>query len=193
MASITRLSNAILRIEKRLVTGLVAAVLLLILLNVLTRALGAALFWVDELAIYTTIWMALISASAMVRMRVGVSVTLVIDLLPARLRRSFAKIVDAIILIFAVTIVVLCWLWYDPVALVRSGFDFDLFAQSTFKFIYSEPTNTIGIKKFWIWLAMPLMAIDMSIHALANLIEPARADPDAANEGAGSEPGTSTA
>ena len=29
----------------------------------------------------------------------------------------------------------------------------------------------MGIKKFWIWLAVPLMAINMSVHAVANLIE----------------------
>jgi len=180
MAWLIRVSNGLLRLEKPIVTALAAVLLLLILLNVVTRALGAAIFWVDEVAIYTMIWMALIGASAMVRMRVGVAVTLFTDLLPPSLQRAVARLVDVLMMVFASTLLVLCWRWYDPVALVRSGFDFDLFSQNTFKFIYSEPTNTIGISKFWIWLAVPLMAVNMSIHALANLVEgpPEASDPD---------------
>jgi len=171
MAWLSRVSNALLKIEKLVVTVLAAVLLLLILLNIVTRAAGAAVFWVDELAIYTMIWMAFVGASVMVRMRVGVAVTLVTDFLPPPIRRLVARLVDAIMLLFAIVLLVLCWLWYEPLALIASGFDFDVFAQNTFKFIYSEPTNTIGIRKFWIWLAVPLMAVNMSIHALANLIE----------------------
>lgn len=171
MAWLTRLSNAIVAVEKRVVSALAGVLLLLILLNIVTRELQAALFWVDELAIYTMIWMALVGASAMVRMRIGVAVTLVTDLLPGGLQRIVARLVDVLLLGFALTLVVLSWLWYDPVALISAGFDFDVFAQDTFKFIYSEPTNTIGIQKFWIWLVVPLASLTMSIHALANLVE----------------------
>lgn len=171
MAWLSRVSNALLKAEKLAVTVLVALLLLLIVLNIVTRAAGAAIFWVDELAIYTMIWMALIGASAMVRLRTGVAVTLVTDLLPQSVQRIVARLVDTILLVFAVVLVILCWLWYEPIALIESGFDFEVFAQNTFKFIYSEPTNTIGIRKFWIWLAVPVMAINMTIHALTNLVE----------------------
>ena len=171
MRWVSRISNAVLSVEKRLITTLAALLVLLILLNIVTRAAGAAIFWVDELAIYIMIWMALIGASAMLRMRISVAVTLVTDFLPRGLKRAVARLVDAIVVSFAITLLVLSWRWYDPVALIQSGFDFDEFAQTTFKFIYSEPTNTIGIDKFWIWLAVPLMAMTMSIHAIANLLE----------------------
>lgn len=171
MRWVSRVSNAILSLEKPLVTVIAALLILLILLNVVTRAAGAAIFWVDELAIYTMIWMALIGASAMVRMRIGVAVTLVTDLLPPAYRSAVVRLVDVIVLLFALTLLVLCWQWYDPLALAQSGFDLDVFAQNTFKFIYNEPTNTVGIKKFWIWLAVPLMAVNMTVHAVANLLE----------------------
>lgn len=171
LALIPRISNALLRFEKRAAIALAASLLLLILLNIVTRELESALFWVDELAIYTMIWMALIGASAMVRMRTGVAVTIVTDLLPLRPRQILARVVDAILLAFAVALVVLSWQWYDPIALIRSGFDFDRFAELTLKFIYSEPTNTIGIPKFWVWLAVPLMSLNMTVHALANLVD----------------------
>lgn len=171
MRWLSRVSNAILSAERRLIIVLAAALVALILLNIVTRAAGAAIFWVDELAIYTMIWMALVGSSVMLRMRMGVAVTLMTDLLPLPVRRAVHRLVDAILLFFAVTLLVLCWQWYDPVALIRSGFDFDAFAQETFKFIYTEPTNTIGIPKFWVWLAVPLMALSMTVHALTNLLE----------------------
>lgn len=183
MAWASRLSNAVLSVEKRLIVLLAAVLVLLILLNIVTRSAGAAIFWVDELAIYTMIWMALVGASAMLRMRAGVAVTLVTDLLPHGIRRVVGRVVDAVLLFFAIALLVLCWQWYDPVALVRSGFDFDVFAQSTFKFIYTEPTNTMGIPKFWVWLAVPVMALAMTIHAVANLLEgPPEEGSDAATD-----------
>lgn len=171
MRWLSALSNAILAVEKRLITLLAALLVLLILLNIVTRSAGKALFWVDELAVYTMIWMVLVGSSVMVRMRLGIAVTLVTDLLPARPRRVVARVADAVLLGFAVALLVLCWTWYDPVALVRAGFDSDRFALETFKFIYTEPTNTIGIPKYWVWLAVPAMSTGMSIHALANLVE----------------------
>jgi TRAP-type C4-dicarboxylate transport system permease small subunit len=144
---------------------------LLILLNIVTRSAGKALFWVDELAVYTMIWMVLIGSSVMVRMRLGIAVTLITDLLPDRPRRFIARIADAVLLGLAITLLVLSWVWYDPIALARAGFDLDRFAAETFKFIYTEPTSTIGIPKFWIWLAVPVMSIGMSMHSLANLLE----------------------
>lgn len=179
MRWLSAVSDAVLALERRVIGLLVAALVLLILLNIVTRAAGAAIFWVDELAIYTMIWMALIGASVMLRMRLGVAVTLLSDLLPLPIRRVVYRLVDALLLFFAVTLLVLCWQWYDPLALAQAGFDFDLFAQETFKFIYTEPTNTIGIRKFWIWLVVPFMAISMTLHALANLLEgPPESDDD---------------
>lgn len=180
MSRLSRFSNGLLRLEKGLVTMLAAALLLLILLNIVTRELDAALFWVDELAIYTMIWMAMIGASVMVRQRSAVAVTIVTDLLPLPIRRMATRVVDALIAFLAIVLLVLCWLWYDPIALISAGFDFDAFAQDTLKFIYSEPTNTIGIRKFWLWLAVPFMALTMSVHSLANLLE--------GPSGAGSKP-----
>jgi TRAP-type C4-dicarboxylate transport system permease small subunit len=171
MRWIARISNSILRVEKRVLTVLAGALVLLILLNIATRAAGAALFWIDELAVYAMIWMTLIGASAMLRMRTGIAVTLATDLLPGRARHIAVRSVDLVLLFFAIVLLVLSWQWYDPLEVVRSGFDLELFAQNTLKFIYAEPTSTLGIRKFWLWLAVPIMAVDMTIHAVANLVE----------------------
>jgi TRAP-type C4-dicarboxylate transport system permease small subunit len=180
MRFFSRASSLVLSLEKRVITVLAGALVLLILLNILTRAAGAAIFWVDELAIYVMIWMVLIGASVMLRMRTGIAVTLVTDLLPRRIGRAVARAVDAILLVFAITLIVLCWQWYDPIALIQSGFDVNVFAENTFKFIYTAPTNTLGIAKFWVWLAVPTMALCMTIHAIANLLEGPPLDASAA-------------
>jgi TRAP-type C4-dicarboxylate transport system permease small subunit len=171
MRWIARISNSILHVEKLILTALAGALALLILLNIATRAAGAALFWADELAVYAMIWMTLIGASAMLRMRTGIAVTLATDLLPRRVRRIAVVSVDTVLLFFAIVLLVLTWQWYDPVEVVRSGFDLELFAQNTLKFIYTEPTSTLEVRKFWLWLAVPIMAVDMTIHAVANLAE----------------------
>ncbi|MDX1563531.1 MAG: TRAP transporter small permease, partial [Gammaproteobacteria bacterium] len=62
MRWVSLVSNAILGVEKRLMMLLAAALVLLILLNIVTRSAGAAIFWVDELAVYTMVWTALIGA-----------------------------------------------------------------------------------------------------------------------------------
>jgi len=175
---LVRISNAVLTLERLVISALAAALVILILLNVVTRAAGAAIFWVDELAIYTMIWMAFIGASVMLKMRMAVAVTLITELFPARIKSAVGRLVDAIVLFFAAVLLVLCWQWYDPFALVRSGFDFERFAQETFKFIYTEPTNTIGIAKYRVWLVVPLMAACMTLHAAANLLERSPAGPD---------------
>jgi TRAP-type C4-dicarboxylate transport system permease small subunit len=179
MRWVSRVSNVVLALEKRLITALAGILVLLILLNIVTRATGAALFWVDELAVYTMIWMAFAGASVMVRTRAGVAVTLLTDFVPHALRRVVSRTVDAVLLALTAALLVLCWQWYDPIALLEAGFDLDAFAATTFKFIYTEPTSTLGIRKFWIWLAVPLMALAMTIHALANLLEGPREEPQA--------------
>jgi TRAP-type C4-dicarboxylate transport system permease small subunit len=184
MHSVSRVSNVVLRLEKRLLTALAGVLVLLILLNIVTRAAGSALFWIDELAVYAMIWLALVGASVMVRMRTGIAVTMLADILPRALRRALYRVVDAILLLFAVALLVLCWQWYDPVALLESRFDLDVFAESTFKFIYNEPTSTLGIRKFWVWLAVPFMASAMTIHALANLLEGPREEAPETDVGA---------
>jgi TRAP-type C4-dicarboxylate transport system permease small subunit len=113
----------------------------------------------------------------------------VTDALPQAVRRAVELIVDAILLFLALALLVLCWQWYDPIAVIAAGFDLAVFAQNTFKFIYTEPTSTLGIPKFWVWLVVPFMASAMTIHALANLLEGPRAQAPGADLGASAASG----
>ncbi len=172
MLSVFRsISGAVLLAERWGLILLSAAVTGLILLNVVTRAADNAIYWVDEAAIYAMVWLVMIGASAIVRLRRGISVTILEDVLPDRARRLTGILVDAVVLVLAATLIWTSILWYDPAALIASGFDLAAFSGATFNFIYQEPTNTLGFPKYLIWLVMPITAITMTIHASTNLYE----------------------
>ncbi len=164
-------SDRVAKVERVVCCALIASIVGLILLNVVTRAFNVALFWVDELAVYCMIWMALIGASVLLRERRHVAVTLVTGLLSVNHRRFVAIAVDVLILLFAAGVFLMCLKWYDPIGLIRYGFDFEDFAAGTYNFIYQEPTNTLGMQKFWLWLVVPVVSLNMTLHALTNLLE----------------------
>jgi TRAP-type C4-dicarboxylate transport system permease small subunit len=164
-------SNRLMRLERATCGLLVALVVGLILLNVLTRAFNVALFWVDELAVYAMIWMALIGASVLLRERRHVAVTLFTHALSDNRRRILTLLVDLLILALVTGMFVMCIAWYDPIGLMRYGFDIGEFAAGTYNFVYQEPTNTLGIRKFWVWLVVPIVSITLLVHTAANLLE----------------------
>ena len=168
---LTRLSDHLARLERVLLIGLVAALVGLILLNVVTRTADIAVYWVDELAIYTMIWLVFVGASHSLHLRRHVRVTLVLAVLRGRLRRWVDIGTDLLVWAFCLFLIWLAWTWYDPVGVGAAGFDRRTFSAATFNFIYDEPTLTIGIRKFWVWLVMPWLAVSASLHASANLAD----------------------
>ena len=151
--------------------ALAAAITLLILLNIITRANHVALFWVDELAIYAMVWMALVGASAMVRERAGIAANLVVNGLGEAAGRVCRRAVDGLIFGFSISLILLCWRWYDLPGLIAAGFDLQRFSAQTFNFIYEEPTTTLGIPKYLVWLVVPLISVTFTLHSTANLLE----------------------
>lgn len=157
--------------QRNVVGTLVAFTVVLILLNVVTRAFNVALFWVDELAIYSMIWAFMLGAAATVRGRQGIAVTLAQDYASPRARTWLALTSDSFVLLFSLSLVALNWLWFDPLLLYAVDFDIAAFIKASFNFVYKEQTSTLGIAKWWVWLIMPLMAVLMSLHALANWLD----------------------
>lgn len=167
---LNRISAAWARVEMSASALLAVGVTLLILLNVVTRSLNNALFWVDEAAIYTMVWMTFLGASAAIQSRQQVAITVLTDALPDGAKRVAAKLVDALIFTFACAMIYFCWRWYLPLTIIGAGFDTMAFQGATFNFIYAEPTSTIGIQKWIIWLVMPLFSLGVFLHALAHLL-----------------------
>jgi TRAP-type C4-dicarboxylate transport system permease small subunit len=166
-----RLSAAVAAFERAFAALLIAGVALLILLNVVTRYSGYALYWVDEAAIYVMVWATMVAASLLVRRRGLVAVTILFEFVPPQLRRLMLIVIDIIVLAFGLFLIWLSWIWFAPLEFARAGFEHQVFARNTGNFIYAEPTLTLGIRKIWVWLVMPLFAITVTIHGLANLLD----------------------
>jgi TRAP-type C4-dicarboxylate transport system permease small subunit len=165
------LSARLLAAERVAVAALMFLLTGLILLNVVTRYSGVALYWVDESAVYSVVFLTFIGASAMTRLRLDFAVTILTERFSPRGVRIAKVAATAIVLMFGLTLLVLCVLWLDPVGMARAGFDAKELAARTFNFIYTERTQTLGWPVWALYLIMPLFALSMMIHSAANLLE----------------------
>lgn len=164
-------SEALLRAERRAIAALMALLALLILVNVATRYAGAPIYWIDETAVYATVWLTFVGASAMTRLRLDFAVTLVTDLLGPRAARAARALATLCTTLFALGLLLMCWVWLDPPGIAAAGFDAREYAAGSFNFLYTERTQTLGWPSWILYLAVPLGAAGMSVHAAANLAE----------------------
>lgn len=169
--ALVALSGRWLRLEQLAIQGLMFLLSALILLNVATRYSGRPIYWIDESAVYSVVWLTFIGASAMTRMRLDFAVTLLTERLSKR-GAAIARAVSTLgVLLFGIGLGVMCWLWLDPVGIARAGFDAREYAAGSFNFIYTERTQTLNWPTWVVYLIMPLFALSMTLHALANLVE----------------------
>jgi len=164
-------SDALLRLERWLLTFLMSLLTALILVNVVTRYGGMPLYWIDEASVYTVVWLTFIGASAMTRLRLDFAVTMLTDKLGPRQAQIAKVIATAGVLFFALALAAMCWIWMDPIGIIRQGFDAREYAAESFNFLYTERTQTLEWPVWVLQLIMPIFALCMSLHALANLLE----------------------
>lgn len=164
-------SDALLRLERWLLTFLMSLLTALILLNVTTRYSGMPLYWVDEASVYTVVWLTFVGASAMTRLRLDFAVTMLTEKLGPRKAQVAKVIATSGVLIFALALLAMCWIWMDPVGIASKGFDAREYAAESFNFLYTERTQTLEWPVWVLQLIMPIFAACMSLHALANLLE----------------------
>ncbi|MEI2417836.1 TRAP transporter small permease subunit [Orrella sp. JC864] len=164
-----RLSGRIECVERIAVRAFVLALPVMILANTLGRAMRSPIYWMDELAIHCMVWLAMIGLSLTLKTRSAVAVTMLVDAVAPGLMKGMRVVVDLIILAFALTLLFLCMRWFDPVMLARAGFDLHEFSGQTFNFMYQDTTATLGMRKFWFWLIVPVVALTTSVHAASNL------------------------
>jgi TRAP-type C4-dicarboxylate transport system permease small subunit len=163
------------RVELWCAAVLAVAVTLLVLLNVVTRTAGHALFWVDELAIYAMAWMTFLGASAALHHRSSVAITLLPDAVSPTTKTVIKKTVDVVVFAFALALLWFCWRWFMPLEFVRAGFDVARFQGKTFNFIYAEPTSTLGLPKYLFWMVMWLFALGATLHSTMHLFTTSKA------------------
>jgi TRAP-type C4-dicarboxylate transport system permease small subunit len=182
-AAVLAASALLLRIERALITGFMALLMGLVLLNVVTRYAGRSIYWVDESAVYSVVWLTFIGASAMTRLRLDFAVTMLTEKLSEGAQRRARIIATTGVCIFGVLLGWMCWLWLDPLGIVRAGFDAREFAAQSFNFVYTERTQTLNWPTWVLYLIMPIFSVTITIHALANLIEDMGLAPRSAHAG----------
>lgn len=177
------ISEGLLRVERLLLLFMMALLVALILLNVVTRYSGMPIYWVDEAAVYSVVWLTFIGGSAMTRLRLDFAVTMLTDTLGPRAAKAAKVAAASGVLFFGCAMLVMCWLWMDPIGIARYGFDAKEYAANSFNFLYTETTQTLNWPTWLLQAILPLFSLTFSVHALANLIEdiglqPRRAHPD---------------
>jgi TRAP-type C4-dicarboxylate transport system permease small subunit len=168
---ITTLSDRIAQAERGVLRLIALALPLMVLANVAGRAMRSPIYWMDELSILLMVWLAMIGMSLTLKTRDAVAVTMLVDVVPPLLAKAMKILIDLLVLLFGITLLVLCYRWFDPATLMRLGFDLREFSGETFNFMYQDTTATLGIAKFWFWLVVPLVAVTISVHALSNLLQ----------------------
>ena len=170
---ITSLSDSIAQAERSVLRLIAIALPLMVLANVAGRAMRNPIYWMDELSILLMVWLAMIGMSLTLKTRDAVAVTMLVDAVPPLLAKAMKILIDLLVLLFGIALLVLCYRWFDPMTLMRLGFDTREFSGETFNFMYQDTTNTLGMKKFWFWLIVPVAAMTTFVHALSNLLKTA--------------------
>ncbi len=147
---------------------LVAAILALLLANVVSRTAGHPLIWTDELVVHLMVMLAFVGASLGIAMQGHMTIGLLPDRLGPRGRAGLALVADLSVLAFLGAFAAILWQWFDLPGLLRAGSGAEL-ARQSFNFVYTNPTNTLGVAKVWFWLVMPLTCATGLIHCLAAL------------------------
>lgn len=164
-------SARLLRLERALIVALMSLLTALILLNVTTRYLGVPIYWIDESAVYSVVWLTFIGASAMTRLRLDFAVAMLTERLPERGVFLCKVASTCAVVFFGLALVAMCWLWMDPVGFARSGFDAKEFGAQTFNFLYTERTQTLNWPTWVLYLIIPIFGVSMTIHGVANVLE----------------------
>lgn len=177
------LSTVVLRAERAGVTILMSLLVLMILLNVVTRYSGVPIYWVDEAAVFTMVWLTFIGASLMTRLRMDFAVTLVSDQLPPIGAKILKVIATLGVLVFSLSLMWMCWVWMDPRGIAAAGFNAKAYAEASFNFLYTEHTQTLEWPTWVLQLILPIFSVSLTIHAFANLMEELEASPRVVHAG----------
>lgn len=161
-----RMSDAVAWVEARFAGAIVAAVLGLLLANVVSRAFGRPLIWTDELAVYLMVLGAFAGASLGLARRQHIAVTLISDAMGERISRALSRVVDTILLGLFALFAWMLWNWFDPLGML-SAESLQAYSRESFNFLYQEPTTTLGVRKVWFWLILPVFCLTGLVHVLA--------------------------
>lgn len=154
----------LLRVPEFLLGTLVAALVLFLTFSVLARyVLDMGIAWSDEAARLLFVWTVFLGFAVGLRYRGNIGVELLVDRLPAAWKRRVLLLQDAAILLFS-----LVFLWQSWIAM---------------KFSFMQRLPALQISIAWLYSAVLVGSVLMTIYAAVNLVESVRGSGDGSMQG----------
>lgn len=145
----------LLRVPEILLGALVAALVLFLTFSVLARyLLDLGLAWSDEAARLLFVWTVFLGFAVGLKYRGNIGVELFVDRLPAAWKRWIVLLQDLAILVFCVV-----FLWQSVIAV---------------KFSFMQRLPALQISIAWMYFAVLVGSVLMSIYAVVNVVESLR-------------------
>lgn len=145
-------SRNLARVELLVCKVLIVLFTTLLVVNVTLRyGLNSPLYFAEELAVYILIWMAFLAISVSLHENMQIRLTLVTDILPTKVRRAVAVLVDVLVAGMLAVI-----LWYAVIWIRSPSVEFEL-------------AITLGMGKTPFYAIIPIFCATALFHSVARL------------------------
>lgn len=121
-----------------------------IIIQIVSRHMGVAIIWTEEVANYSFIWSIFMGAAVMVNQREHFSFDFLTIKLTGRKKTALVLVIDLIVLLFALAIL------YYGIEAARTFWDYNWVAIPEMKMGY-------------VWISLPIMGLTMAIYSLGHL------------------------
>lgn len=170
VARFEKASAVVYFVERWLLVILIAALCGIYIINVAVGIFGTAMYWVDELAVNLMAVASIIGASMLVARAGHPSVSLLLDFAPRKLEFPLRLIAETFACVFAIAVLWLSFVWFDPVGVWEFRDRPARYAIETGNFLYRETMSTLAVPRFAFWLVFPLSAACMVLHSVARIL-----------------------
>ncbi|TWT05285.1 TRAP transporter small permease [Planococcus sp. CPCC 101016] len=121
-----------------------------IIIQIVSRHMGVAIIWTEEVANYSFIWSIFMGAAVMVNQREHFSFDFLTIKLKGRKKTVLVLVIDTIILLFALAIL------YFGIEAAQTFWDYNWVALPEMKMGY-------------VWISLPIMGFTMAVYTLGHL------------------------
>ncbi len=122
-----------------------------IIIQIVTRHLGIAVIWTEEVANYSFIWSVFMGASVAVNKREHFAFDFLLQKLQGVSKTTLFIVIDSIVLLFALALL------YYGIEVVQNFWNYNWAALPAMKMGY-------------VWISIPIMGLTMSIYCINHLI-----------------------
>ncbi|WP_227937402.1 TRAP transporter small permease [Alkalihalobacillus deserti] len=144
-----KISDYVFKIEKSIVMILIIAMFVSLTAGVFFRYyLNSPLFWSDEFAIFTLVWLTFLGGSMSIKRQETAAVTILVDKLNNKFKKIVASIGFLIVIIFCLFIVYYSYIWLSSPN------------------ISLQKSTSMQIPMIYPYLSVPLGFFFMSIHSI---------------------------